>query len=168
MVIRNKSHKGVFAKGRVCFENLDEYICNIHAASLAQKLDSIAAFGQRLTRLVNRTKQAKEWWLTRDILIQRRHLALLCRRVIRFTCTINSILEKPDISTERNSAIAKPPVAPIFCRDRGCLQAATQRMSQTYESLAVLCRAARLPVNPSAGAAPRSGHVPPSPLFAAV
>ena len=58
---------------------LDRYMIQMHAADIANAIESLTAFGERVAHLTRKYPAARTWWITRDLLIHRRHWLSLCR-----------------------------------------------------------------------------------------
>jgi hypothetical protein len=99
---------------------LDRYMIQMHAADIAQALESLTVFGRRVIPLILKNPAAPAWWITGDLLIHRRHWLSLCRNVMNLIRL-----------TELN---AGDHVAPLLHRwpDCGALQAASHDAANLF------------------------------------
>jgi hypothetical protein len=62
--------------------SLDMYMLQLHSDCLAKSLDSFTTFAKRVAGQIRKRPNAQEWWLNRDILIQRKHWFRFCKQVM--------------------------------------------------------------------------------------
>jgi hypothetical protein len=62
--------------------SLDTFLLQMHSRQIAQLLQSLTSFGERVRTLIRQDPGARSWWLPQDMLIQRRHWLALSRNVM--------------------------------------------------------------------------------------
>ena len=89
------------AADSVVAQSLDDYMLAMHADILASVLESLNAFADRLTPLIQSDPSAAAWWINNQILVQRKHWCLLARRV---TALVRIVLDGLDKSMTRKQS----------------------------------------------------------------
>ncbi len=71
-----------FDASKLLCPTLDRYMIQMHAADISEALKSLTVFGERVAPLIRKNPADPTWWITRDLLIHRRHWYSLCRNAM--------------------------------------------------------------------------------------
>jgi hypothetical protein len=92
----------------------------MHAADIAKALESLTVFGERVVCLIRKNPAGRTWWITRDLLIHRRHWYSLCLNAM-------DLIRLTELNTDDH-------VAPLLHRwpDGDALQAAARAAANIF------------------------------------
>ena len=62
--------------------SLDMYMLQMHSDEIAGALDCISKFGKRVQSQITDFPDSEAWTISSDVVVQRRHWFMLCRRVM--------------------------------------------------------------------------------------
>ena len=110
---------------KFAFTSLDLFMLQMHAKEIAEVLDSLTAFAERVVRLIQHDEAACSWWLNRHLAIHRDFWRDLSCRVM----TLIKLLGFLDLDGSSHEA-PWPPLTPW--PDVDLLQHAARRAAKIY------------------------------------
>jgi hypothetical protein len=86
--------------------SLDLFMLQMHSEEIAAALDSLSTFGERVLPIMKRNPGSDDWWLSSDLLIDRRRWDRLARHVMNLIhlLGVGANDHHPDFDRRRQSA----------------------------------------------------------------
>jgi hypothetical protein len=84
--------------------SLDLFMVQMHSQQVAEALDSLSTFGERILSIMKGQPDSRRWWLSPDLLIGRRQWLRLSRRVMNLVHLLG--IDVDDDAQDRQNRIA--------------------------------------------------------------
>ena len=115
---------------RLTFSSLDRYILQMHSQTIANVLNALSKFADKVIPLIQRDRTAKLWQISDEILIQKQHWLALARQVMNLLKLLGF---------DNTRAVLDGSILPWHSPwpDFECLLVAVRRARGNYESFGI-------------------------------
>ena len=88
--------------------SLDLFMLQMHSQQVAEALDSLSTFGERVLPIIKQDPDSRDWWLCPELLIDRRHWLRLSRRVMNLVHLLGIDVDREGRNSRRIPAALNP------------------------------------------------------------